>query len=225
MIALLVILGIASVITWIWLIVAGFKESALWGIGIILLPFPIAIVFAAMHWQNAKKPFLAYIIVNILFTVIWFNMFSEMFLKTMEVAKQEQSGEITEEEAQRRMLEMFGMEVPADLQKKATGPTTTEDEISKLTEQLEKNNTPEPVAPPVPQRVEVFKSIKLSQANKHIGQILQVMTIDGVVKQGTLIAVRYDRLVLQREYRGGSFSFDVLNRTIKNVEVQEFVEN
>lgn len=222
MIALLVILGIASLITWVWLIVVGFKESALWGIGMILLPFPLAIVFAAMHWQDAKKPFLAYLIANILFTVVWFKMFYEVFSESMDIASQQQSGEISEEEAQRRMLEMLGMEIPPELREKEA--ETTEDEISKLTEQLEKNNTAEPAAAPEPQRVEVFKPIKLSRASKHVGKVIQITTINGVVKQGKLIDVRYDRIVVERIYRGGNFTFEVLNRTIDRIEVQEFEE-
>lgn len=228
MIALLVILGLVIFITWIWLVVIAFKESVLWGLMVLILslflsPIPV-IIFAAMHWKRANKPFLIHIIATILFFFFGFNLMYAYVTKSMEIESQQKSGEITEEEAQRRMLEMFGMEVPPELRKEATGPKTTEDEISKLTEQLEKNNAPEPVAAPVPQRTEVFKPIKLSQAAKYIGKVIRVMTVEGVVKQGTLMEVRYDRLVLKREYRGGDFSFNVLNRSIKNIEIQEFVE-
>ena len=224
MVALIVILGIASLITWVWLIVTAFKENAWWGIGMILIPFPLALVFAALHWQDAKKPFLAYFVANILFTVVWFKMFYEIFSETMDVASQQQSGEISEEEAQRRMFEMLGMEIPPELRKSDSEPESTQDEIAKLTEQLEQNNQAEPAAEPEPQRVEVYNPIKLSQAKKHIGKVVQITTINGVVKQGKLTDVRYDRIVVERQYRGGNFTFEVLNRTVDRLAVQEFEE-
>jgi len=41
----------------IWLAVVAFKESILWGIGCLLVPC-VALIFAIMHWDKAKKPFL-----------------------------------------------------------------------------------------------------------------------------------------------------------------------
>ena len=41
----------------IWLLVVAFKESILWGIGCLLVPC-VGLVFAIMHWEKAKKPFL-----------------------------------------------------------------------------------------------------------------------------------------------------------------------
>lgn len=222
MIALVVILAIASLITWIWLVVAAFKEHVGWGIGMIFLPFPLAIVFAVMHWQEAKKPFLAYMLTNILFMVVWFKMFYSVFSESMELAQQQESGEISEEEAQRRMFEMLGMEVPPEFQKQEE--TTTQDEIAKLTEELEQGGQTEPAAPPEPVKVETWKPIKLSQAKRHVGKVIQITTINGVVKQGTLREVRYNSIVMDREYRGGNFTFEVLNRTVDKVAVQEITE-
>lgn len=225
MIALVVILAIISVITWIWMIVVAFKESVLWGIGMIFLPFPLAIVFAALHWQEAKKPFLAYIISNLLFTVLWFKLFYNVFSESMEVAMQQESGEISEAEAQRRMFEMFGMDVPPELQQEAPVEQTTESEITRLTEQLEQGGQNEPATLPEPEPVHVFNQITLAQAKNHVGKEIQITTVNGVVKRGKLKEVRYDRIVMTRSYRGGDFTFEVLNRTIDRIEVLELLEN
>lgn len=40
-----------------WLVVAGFKVHALWGIGMLLFP-PVNFLFAFMHWKEARSPFL-----------------------------------------------------------------------------------------------------------------------------------------------------------------------
>jgi hypothetical protein len=220
--ALLIILSIISLITWIWLLVVAFKEHVLWGLGVFFLSPIVAIVFAIMHWQEAKKPFLIYIITTVLATGIWFNLFFDAFTQSMEIAQQQESGQITEEEAQRRMFEMFGMEVPAELQQQGSGETSTEDEITRLTEQLEKGNVVE--EPQAPQRIEVYNPIKLSQVTQYIGRNVQITTRSGIVKKGALKSVKYDRVTLERQLRGGDFAFDVRNSDIARIEVQEWEE-
>ena len=55
---LLVILGgIAMFVGGIWLLVEAFKESVLWGLGSIFIPF-VSLVFVIMHWDVSKTPFL-----------------------------------------------------------------------------------------------------------------------------------------------------------------------
>jgi hypothetical protein len=41
----------------IWLIVAAFKENAIWGICVLCLPF-VSFIFAMIHWAEAKWDFL-----------------------------------------------------------------------------------------------------------------------------------------------------------------------
>ena len=41
----------------IWIIVIAFKESVLWGLGSIFIPFVI-LIFVFTHWNDTKKPFL-----------------------------------------------------------------------------------------------------------------------------------------------------------------------
>jgi hypothetical protein len=49
----LLIAGIGGV----WLAVAGFRESFLWGMGVLCVPF-VGIVFSLVHWAEARWPFL-----------------------------------------------------------------------------------------------------------------------------------------------------------------------
>lgn len=49
--------GIAAVVGGLWVIVMAFQESVLWGL-VCLLIGPAMIVFAIMHWEEAKTPFL-----------------------------------------------------------------------------------------------------------------------------------------------------------------------
>ncbi|MBL4847134.1 MAG: hypothetical protein JKY65_16560 [Planctomycetes bacterium] len=44
----------------LWLYVEGFKESIVWGL-LMLFVGPVSLVFVAMHWDKAGKPFLIHI--------------------------------------------------------------------------------------------------------------------------------------------------------------------
>lgn len=41
----------------IWFIVVAFQESALWGLGVLFIPF-VSLIFLVVHWDKAGKPFL-----------------------------------------------------------------------------------------------------------------------------------------------------------------------
>jgi hypothetical protein len=41
----------------IWILVNAFKTSILWGLGALFIPF-VSLIFAIMHWDQNKKPFL-----------------------------------------------------------------------------------------------------------------------------------------------------------------------
>lgn len=58
---LLVVLGgIVMLVGGIWLLVEAFKESILWGLGSLFIPF-VSLVFVIMHWDVSKTPFLIWI--------------------------------------------------------------------------------------------------------------------------------------------------------------------
>ena len=41
----------------IWFVVAAFRRSALWGLGVLFVPF-VPVVFLVKHWGDARRPFL-----------------------------------------------------------------------------------------------------------------------------------------------------------------------
>jgi hypothetical protein len=69
MFALLIVGGILSIVGGIWLLVVAFKESVWWGLGSFFIPF-VGLVFAIMHWQVAKKPFLISLAGAVLLVVV-----------------------------------------------------------------------------------------------------------------------------------------------------------
>ena len=55
--ALIGIGGIIMLVGGIWVLVIAFQESVLWGLGSLFIPF-VSLIFVAMHWDKAGKPFL-----------------------------------------------------------------------------------------------------------------------------------------------------------------------
>jgi hypothetical protein len=225
--ALIGLLGIVGLVSFIWVVVIAFKEHILWGFGCLFIPLVI-IVFGIVHWDKAKKPFLVYIIVSIIMAVMYVKIFYAMFQQAgvMDLSTQVQTGQITEQEAQQRiqqrMAEMFGVDTG---QMPATEkPQSTEDKISSLTEQMNERaqQAEQETAAPAAQRIKVFKSFRISQARQYLGETVRVVTHSDIEKQGKLKEVKYDRLVLERNLRGGDFAFEVLFDDIKTLEVEQW---
>jgi len=92
---LLVIVMISS----LWLTIVGFKKHILWGIGLLFIPV-VALVFTAMNWSKAKKPFLTYLISSVLLVAVIFEPMQVVMNESVELFPQVERGEITEQQAQ-----------------------------------------------------------------------------------------------------------------------------
>lgn len=40
----------------IWFLVIAFQESVAWGIGCLLLPFPVGLIFTVQEWHKVRVP-------------------------------------------------------------------------------------------------------------------------------------------------------------------------
>lgn len=47
---------IISTFAGIWFLVVAFRQSVLWGLGCLLVPF-VSLIFLIIHWSEAKRPF------------------------------------------------------------------------------------------------------------------------------------------------------------------------
>ncbi|MBI3854327.1 MAG: hypothetical protein HY293_01405 [Planctomycetes bacterium] len=62
----LLILGIVLALGGhIGIVVAAFREGALWGLGCLLVPI-VGLIFVVTHWAETKKPFLFAVAGNVL---------------------------------------------------------------------------------------------------------------------------------------------------------------
>ena len=71
---LLLLLAFITFVTFIWLVVAAFKKSPLWGFLVLFLSPITAIIFGIKNWKDAKIPFLAYILSNTVSVVFLLSM-------------------------------------------------------------------------------------------------------------------------------------------------------
>ena len=231
---LLVIVMISS----LWLTIVGFKKHILWGIGMLFIPV-VALVFTAMNWSKAKKPFLTYLISSVLLVAVIFEPMQVVMNESVELSQQVERGEITEQQAkemiEQRVLQIFSGEQSSIITDEDL-LTPEEQRIETLREELQIKNEAaiasqeyaEEQAKKVEEveevrrKVKVFTPIKISEANKYIGKIVRIVSFEGVERQGTLINAGYDRLNLDRKMAGGRFKFDVLTKDIDVLEVQKF---
>jgi hypothetical protein len=58
---LLIAGGIIILVYGIFILVNAFKESILWGLGSLFVPF-VSLIYVFMHWELNKKPFIRYLI-------------------------------------------------------------------------------------------------------------------------------------------------------------------
>ena len=66
---------ILAFVGWIWILVIAFKESLVWGLCSLFIPF-VVLIFAFMHWEECKKPFGIYV-AGVLFYVGAIVFFAE----------------------------------------------------------------------------------------------------------------------------------------------------
>ena len=56
-IALIFIGGLIALVYGFLLLITAFRESILWGLGYMFIPF-VSLIFVIVHWEKAKDPFL-----------------------------------------------------------------------------------------------------------------------------------------------------------------------
>ena len=67
---LLVILGlILCLVGSICILIAAFKESLLWGLGVLFINSIVVIIFVILHFEETKKPFIIWVIGVVLMIV------------------------------------------------------------------------------------------------------------------------------------------------------------
>ncbi len=213
------LIGLVSLVAWVWLVVVAFKRSVGWGIAVLLLS-PIApVVFAVKYWQESKKPFLICVgsVTASLAMVVVMLTFLGGFAMT-NMAKQISAGEVGEAEVATFMEELTPeerQELPQTRQAMrvedvgegdtSTGPASSAD--APATQPIQRAvETPEP--DPV-ETASVRKQrdiVPLSDVAKHVGKMLRVVGEDGRTFRGRLVADDGDELIFEKSFSSGTMA-------------------
>lgn len=134
-----VIFGLINLVAFIWLVVVAFRESLIWGFLVLLFSPISAIAFAIYHWRESKKPFLVYLVSGvILIVVVWRAMDKMGVIDTIETThktmKQLEKGEISEDEASKRMAD----QVQSNIDRMAKAGVIGTDEQKALKQKVQK---------------------------------------------------------------------------------------
>lgn len=228
-----------AMLSYLWLMVEGFKKHVLWGLGILLIPF-VPLIFTIMNWQKAKKPFLINLASTILIVIILFEPMSAAMGDVMRISEQVRNGEITEQQGQelmqQKMMQAFSGNNTAAISDEEL-LTPEQQQIETLREELRIKNEAIRASQAYDKdqakklevkkeqlrKVNVFTPIKISQVKSKLGKLVRVISFEGIERQGILESAGFDRLTLNRNLAGGQFNFDILIKDIKTIEVQEVV--
>ena len=60
--------GIAALVFGIMILVEAFKESILWGLGSLFVPF-VMLIFVFMHWERTKTNFIRWAIAFVVYLI------------------------------------------------------------------------------------------------------------------------------------------------------------
>jgi len=235
-------------------LVLAFRESFIWGIGTIIVPF-VSLIFVALHWGKTWKPFL----VNIIGGVLIFTGFTsnlpdayeiEMLTQAQQViTKQLESGAITAQEAQQEQMKIIqalagGEKYQSSLGKKESAaerplgytlrsakpePDALSDSEKKAIQkkkiqQAIKNESKYKQLVKASSRKKGFIIIHEDDAGKYIGEEIKITMKKGQVRNGVLVDTGKNTLLVERRTRSGKYSFNLETKKIKKIEVNTWLD-
>jgi hypothetical protein len=201
---------IVAFVGFIMVVVAAFRESPMWGLGVLFVPLVI-LIYAIMFWEDAKKGFLLYIGgVGAIFAIGVFSavaipamMPSEMEFEEWDAADAEQWEDWQEEETD--TFEPRPTRVPP------TPVPTPTPYIPKLL----------PTSTPSTERFVVARPtvwvLTVDNAEQRVGWMLEIVTTDGRAFEGTLIAVDDELLQFEQRVGGGAVIFPVRKDEVASI--------
>ena len=83
--------GIIMFVYGIILLIQAFKESILWGLGYLFVPF-CSLVFIFMHWDKCKTPFLR-LLIGLVIYAVGFGLLTPSLIEKAKEQQMEQQGQ------------------------------------------------------------------------------------------------------------------------------------
>lgn len=225
------------------LLIQAFKQSALWGLAVLLIPFA-GIVFAIRFWEQARNGFLVFI-VGLLITGVAFygggekEIQAEKHLETVDKALDKAGVDVSKipvpEVATEKVTEILekrpgNIEVPNQALAEAQGIDTEKDIYTQEAEEEEAGITIEPLSPEpqVPSPETGLKTVKMSlqpvarkRLPDYIGYDMRVHLAGGEVEEGVLdsLSTTGDSVNLRQRVSAGEITYEYPFSKIEWIEV------
>jgi len=88
-----------NIITFLWLVIVGFKRSIAWGVGVFLFSPLAALMFAFTNWYDAKRSFMLYLISGLAFFASVYLLYEEgLYDRIQKVDMLTKAGQIKEQD-------------------------------------------------------------------------------------------------------------------------------
>lgn len=222
-IVLIIIGALVSLVGGIWFLVVAFRQSVVWGLVVIFVPFA-SLVFLVKYWRDAKASFF----VQLIGTVIYFAGAWNIITARIE-GQSAPSGPVAVREHHDGARASLGNHAGDDLTPAPApvpGPAHTASEPAAA--ESAGQATPAPSAPP-PSRLARHEAgepdgptkpqrVRLSAARSHVGERMRITGNNHVVREGTLREVDGDDLLFDRRLQGGTMSFHMHAKDIARLE-------
>ena len=221
MFALAFLLGLASTVFFVWLVVIAFRQGALWGLVALFVPFG-NVVFAVKHWAESKKPFLSGLACSVLSIALLFGGFAlgaaGMTRQMMNDPEFQQAlrdmqleGNVEPDGTAEVATAVPAIETDPGRREEMTDPAA----VTRLALDAGEQHTPAPLQPA---QASPRDQIRIRQAADHVGSTMRVIgsRMDTVAR---LVSVEGGKLQFEQELGGGSIVFEMRDAEIESLEL------
>ena len=210
------IASIVGLIGWILMLIAGFKRSVWWGLGIFLLLPIVGVIFAIKYWEDARLGCL----LQIGATVVFFALMA-MFTQQMMSMMGDDDMRALMQDVERQNQQQGGAGT-ATVQ--ALPDTNTPAETESTAESATVESQPNPETMPqrqVTRRQFAFQDTDFDYLPSEVGTRVRIRTKDGREHEGVVLSAASDAVVLRKRIGGGTMEFTVKKSDAANVQVYE----
>jgi len=241
---LAILFVIVCAVSYFWFVVLGFKNSALWGFGLLLFQPITTIVYAIKHWDQARRPTW----VGLTGMVGWVACFVFMILIDVSSATEfavhmedrpafaaddfRQIDAATADE-----MDAVGQPTEADwegLRQQIVAEIATDDDAA--LELREADDLPADALPSAAdaeahvdlgaflptvgrRSADGYLTVSLGEADRYVGDVAKLVQTNGREYRGLLAAANKSRVLMEKPMGGGTFIVEFAAREIESLSV------
>lgn len=217
----IMILGvIVMLVGGIWLLVVAFKQSVVWGLVVLFVPFA-ALVFVVKYWDVTKTAFVVNLVGAVMYGGMFYgvikpriehNLVALAHARAMSAHSHHQDSTISDD------LDSLAPKAPDDRAADNTGAARKDAATSAESPKAQAVDTaPEAMATNADSSAKPLV-IRVADARKYIGQLVRVTGKNHVVREAMLREVHGDALVFERRVGSGSLIFRMHAAEIAHLE-------